>query len=112
MSNYATGHSAEQAAAEYLKTQGYKILELNWHTKYCEIDIVAQKGKRIYFTEVKYRKSTDSGSGFEYITPKKLRQMKFAAEMWVNQYAWKGDYQLAVIEMTGDEEVTQFLTDL
>lgn len=112
MSNYATGHSAEQAAAEYLKTQGYKILELNWHTKYCEIDIVAQKGKRIYCTEVKYRKSTDSGSGFEYITLKKLHQMKFAAEMWVSQHKWTGDYQLAAIEMSGNENVVQFLIDL
>ena len=112
MSNYSTGHKAEQVAAEYLKTQGYKILEINWKTKYCEIDIVIQKNNTVYLTEVKYRKSNASGSGFEYITPKKLKQMKFAAEIWVSQHKWEGDYQLAAIEMGGDNEVSEFLTDL
>lgn len=110
--NYTTGHDAEQVAAEYLKRHGYKILEINWRTKYCEIDIVAQKHKRVFFTEVKYRRTNQAGSGLEYITPKKLNQMKFAAEMWVSQQKWQGDYQLAAIEMSGNDEVQQFLTDL
>lgn len=97
MTNYATGHDAEKRAADYLKQHGYKVIELNWKTKYCEIDIVAQKDKTIYFTEVKYRKSTRYGSGLDYITPKKLQQMGFAAEMWVSNHDWQGDYQLAAL---------------
>lgn len=113
MTNYQTGHDAEKAAAEYLRQQGYKVLELNWKTKYCEIDIVAQKNKTIYFTEVKYRKSTAFGSGFDYITAKKLQQMTFAAEMWISNHDWPGDYQLAAIELNGSTyETTNFLTDL
>lgn len=113
MSNYSAGHEAEQQAAQYLKTQGYKILDINWRTKYCEVDIVAEKSKRLYFTEVKYRQSVNYGTGFEYITPKKLNQMKFAAEMWVTRHGWEGDYQLAAIEITGpDYEITHFLTEL
>lgn len=103
MSNYITGHAAEANAAEYLKQQGFKILELNWKTRYCEIDIVAQKNKIIYFVEVKYRKSNFFGSGLEYITTKKLKQMTFAAEMWVNQHKWEGDYQLAALSITAGE---------
>ncbi len=100
MSNYSAGHNAEVRAAEYLKTLGFKIRELNWKTRYCEIDIVAEKDKRIYFVEVKYRRSSAWGSGLEYITPKKLKQMKFAAEMWVSNTGWKGDYQLAAVSMS------------
>lgn len=112
MTNYSTGHDAEKTAAEYMKKQGYKILELNWSTKYCEIDIVAEKDKTIYFTEVKYRKSAAFGTGLDYITTKKMKQMSFAAEMWVSQIKWSGDYQLAAIELTGPTfEVTNFLTD-
>ena len=99
MTNYATGHEAEKIAADYLKTQGFKILELNWRTKYCEIDIVARKAKRIYLVEVKSRRSLAQGSGVEYITVKKLQQMRFAAEMWVSTQGWKGDYQLAAISI-------------
>ncbi len=92
---------------------GYKILEINWRTKYCEIDIVAEKNKRVYFVEVKSRSSTRFGTGFEYITKKKLNQMKFAAEMWVSHHNWKNDYQLAAIEMMGSGyTVTNFLTEL
>lgn len=77
------GDLAENAASEYLVRHGHKILDRNWKTKYCEIDIVSQKNDTIYFTEVKYRKKPDQGGGLSAITPKKLRQMKFAAEFYV-----------------------------
>ena len=101
MSNYSVGHLAEQHAAKYLEQQGYKVLDINWRTKLCEIDIVAKKGAIVYLVEVKYRVSDSFGSGFEYITPKKLRQMRLAAEVWVNYSNWEGDYRLAAIELTG-----------
>ena len=103
MSNFQSGHDAEKVAAEYLIEQGYKILELNWRTKYCEIDIVAQKGKRIFLVEVKSRKTLFQGSGMDYITRKKLNQMKFAAEMWVANHKWQGDYQLAAVSITAGQ---------
>jgi len=101
-SNHQTGHDAEKHAAQYLHHQGFRILELNWRTRYCEIDIVAQKKNSMYFVEVKYRQSTSQGSGTDYITAKKLKQMHFAAEMWVQQHNWAEDYQLAVISIDAD----------
>jgi len=113
MSNYSTGHVAEEYAAKYLQKHGFKIVDLNWKTKYCEIDIIAQKKKRIYFIEVKYRQSDSHGSGLDYITDKKLKRMRFAAEIWVLENNWKNDYTLGAIEMTGaNYQVVQFLTDL
>jgi ribonuclease HII len=109
-SNYQAGHSAELRAAEYLKQQSYKIHELNWKTKYCEIDIVAQKNNAIYFVEVKYRKTDKQGYGLDYITPKKLKQMRFAAEMWVSANHWKNEYQLAAIGI--DKDVITFVDEL
>lgn len=112
MTNYQTGHDAEKIAAEYLQKQGYKIIELNWKTKYCEIDIVTMKNSTVYFVEVKYRKSTAFGSGLEYITAKKQKQMSFAAEMWVSQHKWDGDYCLAAIEVSGSEyNMSELVTD-
>ncbi len=101
--NYQSGHDAEKSAAEYLVSQGYEILDINWKTRYCEIDIVAKKDGIVYFVEVKSRKNTDFGSGLEYITPKKLKQMTFAAEMWVQSQVWSGDYQLAAIALDGQQ---------
>ena len=97
MTNYAAGHAAEKRAAEHLQSLGYKIREINWKTKWCEIDIVAEKDGAVYFVEVKYRRNTNQGHGLDYITPKKLRQMAFAAESWVHMNKWGGDYQLAAL---------------
>lgn len=101
MTNHQSGHDAEKTAAEYLKQQGYKIRDLNWKTRYCEIDIVAEKDKTIWFVEVKSRRSSQQGFGYEYVTSKKLQQMHFAAEMWVQSNKWAGDYQLAVVSIDG-----------
>lgn len=106
----ATGNEAESRAASFLAEQGYKIVDRNWRTKYCEIDIVASKDKVIWFVEVKYRRSGAQGAGYEYVTPKKLDQMQFAAQMWVQQHKYSGDFRLAVISVDG-EDIT-FLAEL
>jgi ribonuclease HII len=103
MSNHTAGHNAEKRAAKYLETQGFKIRELNWKTRYCEIDIVAEKDGSVYFVEVKYRRSSAQGIGLEYITQRKLKQMRFAAEMWVQGHDWVGDYRLAAIGVDHEE---------
>jgi ribonuclease HII len=110
MTNYATGHLAEKYAVEYLKKLKFKILATNWKTKLCEIDIVARQKKCIYFVEVKYRKNNQQGTGIDYITSTKLKQMKFAAELWVTENDWRKDYALGAIELSGpDFKLTQFL---
>ena len=113
MTTFDTGRQAETAAAEYLKKQGYAIVTQNWRTKWCEIDVIAQKDKAVYFCEVKYRQTDRQGGGLEYITPKKLHQMKMAAEGWVHLSGWKGEYQLSAIEVSGpDFEITNFVKDI
>ncbi len=110
MTNHASGHEAEKRAAVYLEEQGFRIKELNWKTQYCEIDIVAEKDKTIWFIEVKSRKNSSQGYGYEYVTPKKLQQMHFAGEMWVQSNGWNGDYRLAVVSIDGD--AVTFISEL
>ena len=108
-----SGAKAEKFASEYLKKRGFTIIDTNWKTRTCEIDIVARKSKRLYFVEVKYRKNSDQGSGLAYITPAKLKQMTFAAYQWVSVNDWAGDYSLSAIEVSGDGfSIDQFLIDL
>lgn len=108
MSSFSTGRSAEQLAVSYLKKNKFQIMEQNWRTRYCEIDIIAKKAETVYFIEVKYRKNNNYGSGLEYINQQKLSQMQFAAELWVSMYDWRGDYQLSAVavDQTG---VTDFI---
>lgn len=101
MTNFAHGREAEAAAAAYLEKLGYKILSQNWRTRQCEIDIVAAMKKTIYCIEVKYRQNAAQGRGLDYITPKKLQQMHFAAEVWASQNNYHSDICLAAIEVAG-----------
>lgn len=91
MTNYAHGHDAEKVAADYLKKQGYKVLEINWRRPRAEVDIVARKKHGpVLFVEVKYRQHDYQGGGLDYITPLKQRQMQFAAELWVAENRYEG----------------------
>lgn len=99
-----SGRAAESEVAKYLSEQGFKILDQNWRTRTCEIDLVAQKDKVIYFVEVKYRSTIDQGDGFEYITPAKLKQMAYAAEVWVQENNWSGDYRLLAAAVSGENK--------
>lgn len=102
MSNKSVGDRAESVAEKYLLGKGYEILDRNWRTRWCEIDIVARQNRRIYFVEVKSRKVQAQGSGLDYITAKKLTQMTFAAEIWISDHNWVGEFQLSVISIDGN----------
>ena len=103
MTNFQTGRRAEAAAAVYLAREGYRILEQNWRTRYCEIDIVAERESTVYLVEVKYRANKSYGSGLDYITAQKLRQMVFAARFWVAKRAWSGDFGIAAVSVSGQD---------
>ena len=94
------GREAESVAADYLQRRGFEVLARNWRTRWCEIDIVARLGDVIYFVEVKYRGRADWGTGVDYITPRKLRQIHFAANFWMARYAHATDYCLAAVGLT------------
>ena len=96
------GDKAESVASEYLMAHGHKIIDRNWKNKYCEIDIVSRLNDVLYFTEVKYRKKHDQGGGIAAITPRKLRQMKFAAEFYVLSNKLENiDLRLAGMSLSG-----------
>jgi len=47
------GRAGENVAALYFEERGVRILERNFRSRYGEIDIIAQDGETIIFTEVK-----------------------------------------------------------
>jgi len=96
------GDTAESKAEQHLRAQGHDILERNWKTKFCEIDIVSLKDKTFYFSEVKYRKTSVYGSGLEAMTAKKQQQMKFAAEYYAASHKLNGvDMRLVAMAVSG-----------
>lgn len=103
------GDAAESVAAEYLQGNGHEILERNWKTKFCEIDVVSKKDDTIYFTEVKYRRNASHGGGMAAITQQKLKQMKFATELYKLRLQQSYNLRLCVATVTADMTIEQWL---
>jgi ribonuclease HII len=103
------GDASETVAAQYLESHGHHILKRNWRTKWCEIDIISEYNGTYYFTEVKHRKSDKQGDGLAAVTPKKVKQMSFAATLFASSRT-PHDMRLSVIATTGiPPTVTEFL---
>ncbi len=100
------GDRAEDVVGEYLRKNGYEIIERNWKTKLCEIDIVASKEDTILFVEVKHRKSNAQGGGMAAITPKKYRQIEFAANLYTHlNQLYDHNVRLAIATTVGRQAV-------
>ncbi|MBI2019912.1 YraN family protein [Candidatus Daviesbacteria bacterium] len=78
MTTVRTGNLGEDLACEYLKKQGYKILERNYRIRGGEIDIV----------EVKARLSHEYGKPAESMTPWKIKYLIKTAKFYVNRINW------------------------
>ena len=99
------GKKGESAVCEYLERNGHFIVERNYKTRFCEIDIVSLKDDKVFFTEVKYRKNVKHGGGFAAITHEKQKQMKYAVDVFFKFYPDYYEFNplLAVASVSGDD---------
>ncbi len=101
--NKVKGTAGEISAVNFLKKKGYKILDVNYKTKFGEIDIIAQDGKIIVFVEVKKRETLAYGRPIEAVNFRKQQKIKRVAEFYLmvkrQTYA---DCRFDVIEILGD----------
>ena len=81
--NFGTGQAGEQHIAKLLKRRGFRILEQNYHSRFGEIDIIAENRQYIVFVEVKTRKRDGLVAPFEAITPAKRRRLILTAETYL-----------------------------
>ncbi|MFZ4620277.1 MAG: YraN family protein [Bacteroidota bacterium] len=82
-STRARGAAGEETAVNFLKQNGYEILEQNYYYNHGEIDIVAKDGKVLVFVEVKSRRSSAFGAPEESVTPRKQELLRRTAEGYV-----------------------------
>lgn len=101
MNTTDTGRQAEAAACKFLAGQDFKVIERNYRRPDCEIDIVAKKNGCVHFVEVKYRAQLRQGSGLDYVTAAKRRQMAYAASVWMSEHSWDGESALSAVEVSG-----------
>lgn len=83
--NLILGKLGEEAAVDFLKENGYKILIRNYKTKLGEVDIIAQDKDTLCFIEVKTRNSLKYGLPCEAVSDSKQRQISKAALIFLKE---------------------------
>jgi ribonuclease HII len=111
-----SGRKAEIEAANFLVRNGHEIISQNYKTRFYEIDIISRKAETLYFTEVKFRENRNHGDGLDAITPKKLAQMKKAAEIFLASFREitdDFDIKISAIALTGNPpEVEKYIENV
>jgi len=78
-----SGPFGEEYAAEYLKKNGFRILARNYHSRFGEIDIIAENGQYIVFAEVKTRKKDALVAPAEAVTSAKQKKIAKTALIYL-----------------------------
>ena len=76
----------ERLAARHYRLRGYRVLGTNVRAGGHELDIVARRGRRLVFVEVKERASEDFGGGVGAVNAEKRRRVRKAAASWLQAH--------------------------
>ena len=84
--NRLKGRAGEDLGEQYLKNQGYQILERNVQLPFGEIDLIALHQGSLVFIEVKSRKDDSFGFPEESINRRKKTQLAKLASWYLCRY--------------------------
>jgi len=79
------GALGEDAAAELLRKNGYRIVARNHRCRAGEVDVIAEKGDVLVFVEVRTRATSAFGGPEETVGARKQRRVIAAARDWLAQ---------------------------
>src|SRR5690606_7679772 len=94
-----TGKNGEELAQEYLRQNGYEILESNFRYKRAEIDIIARKNSVLAVVEVKTRKTDTFGAPEQFVSRKKMKLIMEASNAYIIQNNLDLEISLDVISV-------------
>ncbi len=84
------GRLGEDAAAQWYRSRGYRIIDRNWSCPAGELDLVVLSGDDrpaiVAFVEVKTRRTDRYGTGFEAVTRDKQRRVRLLAGHWLRAF--------------------------
>lgn len=100
-----SGHWGEAKAAEYLRRRRYEIVGCNYHSRFGEIDIIAQNRSYVVFVEVKTRKDAQFAQGREFVGARKQARLRATAQIWLEQHETRLQPRFDVIEVYAPQGV-------
>ncbi|MBQ5647681.1 MAG: YraN family protein [Alistipes sp.] len=108
------GALGEQAAVDYLRQNGFMIVERNYRIGRSEVDIIASRYDELHFVEVKTRKAGSMMAPEETLTEQKMRAMRRAASAYMAQHRsmLEPRFSLIAIDVVGNQVVSlRFVED-
>ncbi|HPD14313.1 MAG TPA: YraN family protein [Planctomycetota bacterium] len=87
MTPRADPRAAEDAAADFLRRQGYRILRRNFATPFGEIDLIALDEAMVVFVEVKSRVSDEFGPPEAAVDRRKQARLRRIAQYFLDRQA-------------------------
>lgn len=109
MNKKIIGNDGEQRVNDYLKKNGYQVIDRNWRTRTGEIDIIAYKEETLVFLEVK-----TIPNGTLDMLQRELNQQKFkrilktSKRFLLNHREYSNSYvryDVIVVDMPGYESI-------
>ena len=104
-STRARGRAAEEAAAAWLESRGYRVLARNHTTRRGEVDLVCREGGTLCFVEVRSRSRLDFGSPVASVTTRKARRVVAAATDWALRHGGLEQamrFDVVGVDLSGD----------
>jgi putative endonuclease len=107
------GKLGEELSVDFLRKEGYEILETNWTFQKAEIDIIAQKENTLAVIEVKTRSSLEFGLPQDFVKPKKIQLLVKAVNEYVVSKNLDVDvrFDIIAIHKEGKSFVIEHLID-
>ena len=97
--NNIIGAWGESLAWEYLRHKRYKLVAVNYRSRYGEIDLIVSNRKYLVFVEVKTRKSSEFARASEFVHHRKQARLIATAEMYLAQNPTKLQPRFDVVEV-------------
>jgi putative endonuclease len=91
---YRRGRFSEIIGAAALMAKGYRILARRCRTPFSEIDLIAVRGRRLIFVEVKRRTSWLEAEAA--LSPRQAGRIARAAEYWVHRNPRFRDHEISI----------------
>src|SRR6266566_5568079 len=94
------GRAGERAAADLLRSRGYRIVGAGFLARRGELDLICRRGRELVVVEVKTRSSDAFGTPLEAVGSKKRRALMTAAAEYRALAEWRGPIRFAVVAVT------------
>lgn len=93
------GRLAEMAACEYLEKKRYKLIDVNYSSRFGEIDLIMKKRKYICFIEVKMRNNNSIALPREFVDANKQQRIISTAQVYLANNPTKLQPRFDVVEI-------------